>query len=129
MTLTDLRDFVQRQAPYIPTPPLTPSVTIVAAQLGNVYLLLAMLAVVCCYATNDPKVARNYLLVVAIADLGHVYSTYAGLGWDRFVDIGSWNDMIWGNVGSSIFLCINRVATLLGVFGSIKTGKKGRKLW
>ena len=87
-----------------------------------------MLAVVCCYATNDSKVTRNYLIVVAIADLGHVYSTYTGLGWDKFMDIGTWNDMMWGNIGSSIFLFINRVATILGVFGHIKTAEKGRKL-
>ena len=102
--------------------------TIVAAQLGNVYLLLALLAVICCYTTTDPKVARNYLVAVAIADLGHVYSTYVGLGWDRLIDIGAWNDMMWGSIGFSIFLCMNRVATLLGVFGSIKAGRKGRKV-
>ena len=35
----------------------------------------------------------------------------------------------WGNIGSSAFLCVNRVATVLGLFGEIRNqvGGKGEK--
>jgi len=72
---------------------------------------------------------RYYLTIVAFADLGHIYSSYVGMGSTYFWDVGSWNDMAWGNVGVSVFLCINRIATVLGVFGSIvdKSNVDGRR--
>ena len=36
-----------------------------------------MLGVGVLYATTDAKVVRNYLLACAIADVGHLYATYA----------------------------------------------------
>ena len=97
-------------------------------QLANVYALLAALALVCCVFTSSPKVTRNYLAVVALADLGHCWATYQGLGYARTIDIANWNDMTWGNYGASLFLFVNRVGYLLGLFGSgnARSGK-GKK--
>jgi hypothetical protein len=86
--------------------------------MGNIFLLLAGLAVLCCLSST-PQVARNYLLVVACADLGHIYCVYSGLGRDLFFDLAKWNDMVWGHVGVSAFLFVNRVATAVGVFGTM----------
>jgi len=58
-------------------------------------------------------------MVVALADLGHIYAVYRVWG-SVFWDLGLWNDMMWGNVGVSTFLHVNRLATLLGLFGSVK---------
>lgn len=88
-------------------------------QLGNVYLLLALLALVCCWTTSR-SVARGYLAAVALADLGHIYAVYRVLGSETFWDVGQWNDMIWGGVGVSAFLHLNRLGTLLGVFGEVR---------
>jgi len=98
---------------------ITPGTTIITLQLGNVFLLLAGLAVLCTF-TPHPEIARWYLIIVAVADLGHIYSSYAGMGYAYFWDVASWNDMAWGNVGTSVFLCVNRIATVLGIFGQIK---------
>lgn len=96
--------------------PSSSAVTVL--QTGNIYLLLAGLAVLCClFAT--PRVARNYLLVVACADLGHILSTYWGLGADVFFDVAGWNSMVWGHVGFSAFFFLNRIATAAGVFGPV----------
>jgi hypothetical protein len=35
-------------------------------------------------ATTEPRVLRNYLIGLAIADVGHVYATYLAMGWDAF---------------------------------------------
>lgn len=86
--------------------------------LHNVYLMISGLAVVCCW-TSDRTVVRNYLLVVALADLGHIYAVYKVFGYSHFMDLGSWNDTTWGNVGVSAFLHVNRLATVLGVFGRV----------
>lgn len=100
--------------------PTTTSVssTVMVLMTGNIYLLLAGLAVLCCLFST-PQVARNYLLIVACADLGHIYSFYSGLGRDTFLDVARWNDMTWGNVGVSAFLFVNRLATAAGVFGVV----------
>jgi len=38
------------------------------------------------------------------------------------LDPNSWNQMAWANIGTSTFLCVNRFATVAGLFGRI--GKK-----
>jgi len=86
--------------------------------LGNVYLLLALLAIVCIW-TPHKAVATYYLLAVALADLGHIYATYRVWG-PAFWDLNQWNDMMYGNVAVSAFLHVNRLATVLGVFGRSK---------
>lgn len=86
--------------------------------MGNIFILLAFLAIICSW-TNHPEIIKRYLLVVAVADLGHCYATYRAVGSEYFFNIGGWNDMIWGNVGVSLFLHVNRLATVSGVFGRI----------
>lgn len=91
---------------------------------GNVLLLLALLALLCSW-TSDASVAKGYLLCVAVADWGHIYAVYAGLGGEVFWDVGAWNDVVWGNVGASLFLNVMRLMAVAGVFGRI--GGKGER--
>jgi hypothetical protein len=93
----------------------SPQSELLVLLLGNVYLLLALLAVVCIW-TSHRSVSNYYLLAVALADLGHIYAVYRVWG-TAFWDLNQWNDMMWGNVGVSAFLHVNRLATVLGVFG------------
>jgi hypothetical protein len=85
-----------------------PSVTVddnsklVALQLGNCYGLLFLAALAVLYTTTELKVVRNYLVALWIADIGHIAVCYFGLGFERFVDVGSWNSMTWGNVGATV---------------------------
>ena len=87
-------------------------------QLGNVMLLLAAMALICCFTTKQ-DIPKKYLLAVAFADFGHIYAVYAALGDEVFWNLNGWNDMVWGNVGVSAFLNLYRWMTLLGVFGRI----------
>jgi hypothetical protein len=66
-------------------------------------------------------------MVVAVADLGHIYSSYLGMGEKYFFDLNSWNQMAWANIGVSVFLCLNRIATVSGIFGSIGGRAKSKK--
>lgn len=93
-------------------------------QLGNVLLLLAAIAVICSW-TKHSEIAFWYLIVVAFADFGHIYATYAAVGPEFFFKPAGWNDMVAGNVGASVLLNINRWLTVLGVFGRI--GSAGEK--
>ncbi len=108
----------------MPSTPLSPAAAIIILQTGNIYLLLAAVAVIVCFVGN-PRTVRNYLLVIALADLGHVWGVYRGLslvpgGMEAFWDWRGWNGMVAGNVGASVFLCVNRVATLVGVWGRLR---------
>jgi len=87
-------------------------------QLGNVLLLLAAIAIICCW-TRHPEIARRYLISVAFADIGHIYAAYRGLGPEVFWDLTQWNDMAYGNIGASAFLHINRWLTVVGLFGKL----------
>lgn len=75
---------------------------LVALQLGNCYGLLFLAAVSVLYTTTELKVVRNYLIALWIADIGHIAVCYIGLGYERFVDVASWNSMTWGNVGATV---------------------------
>jgi hypothetical protein len=66
---------------------------VLVLQLGNVLLLLAAIAVLCCFTTH-PEIARRYLVIVAVADIGHIYSCYAGMGSQQFWDFANYNDMV-----------------------------------
>jgi hypothetical protein len=87
-------------------------------QLGNVFLLLAGMAAICCF-TNHAEIARRYLIAVAVGDLGHIYSVYVALGPEVFWDLNKWNQMVASNVGVSVFLHLNRLLTVAGLFGKL----------
>lgn len=126
--LVDLNGFIANQTPKAAElPSLHPSSIALAYQLGNVYFLLLMIGTAVCYTTSEPKVLRNYLIALAIADVGHIYATYIAMGWDAFIDVASWNALTWGNIGASGFLLVNRVAYLLGFFGSARAPKNVEK--
>ena len=63
---------------------------------------------------------RNYLLACAIADVGHMWATYAVMGQKDFLDITNWNAMAWGNIGVTVGLLITRVLYLAGILGEDK---------
>ncbi|TKA76241.1 hypothetical protein B0A55_06388 [Friedmanniomyces simplex] len=119
--LQDPKSYYLGQVPHsiLADASFKPQAELVVLLLGNVYLLLALLAVVCIW-TSHRRVAIFYLLAVAVADLGHIYAIYRVWG-ETFWDLNQWNDMMWGNVGVSAFLHVNRLATVLGLFG------RGRK--
>ena len=77
--LLDTTGFVNSQLPATSVSTTSPTATnrILALQLGNVYGLLAMVGVGVLYTTTETKVVRNFLLACAIADVGHLYVTYA----------------------------------------------------
>ena len=77
--MLDSTGFVNSQLPATSIITISPTATnrILALQLGNVYGLLAMVGVGVLYATTEAKVVRNFLIACAIADIGHLYVTYA----------------------------------------------------
>ncbi len=130
LALLDPADFLARQIPN-GNDALSTSAEIIVLQVGNIYALLAAFAVLICFFST-PKAARGYLLIVAAADLGHIWAVYEGMsrgkaGAAQFWDWRNWNDMVMGNVGVSAFLFVNRVTTALGLWGPFKgDGKGGR---
>ncbi|KAI1771351.1 hypothetical protein F4818DRAFT_429858 [Hypoxylon cercidicola] len=118
----DLRAFYAAQAPHVPLPassPVPAQGLVLLLQLVNVYLLLAAVAVICSW-TARPGVARWYLAAVALADYGHIWACYEGVGPDLFWDVAAWNGMLWGGVGVSAALNAFRWLTLLGAFGPVR---------
>jgi len=92
-----------------------------------------MVAIAVLYSTTDPKVVRNYVIALWLADIGHIATTGYVMGVDRFMDFANYNPTTWGNVGITVsmsypsicyyclsfkaFLCATRTAYLLGLFG------------
>ncbi|KAI0841582.1 hypothetical protein F5Y06DRAFT_259844 [Hypoxylon sp. FL0890] len=134
--LQDLPAFYEAQAPNIPLSApghIPPQGRVLLLQLLNVYLLLAAVAVICCWTTHA-TVARWYLIAVAFADYGHIWACYRGVGPDVFWNTGEWNDMLWGGVGGSAVLNVLRWLTVLGAFGKMRdprtpaaAGGRGKK--
>ncbi|TVY92159.1 hypothetical protein LAWI1_G000508 [Lachnellula willkommii] len=109
--------FVAEQTPMSPLEPISANTRVVAYQLGNIYLLLAMVGVAVLYSTTEPKVVRNYVIALWIADIGHVGITCFGMDYNRLIDLPNWNPMTWGNIGATVLLFLTRTAYLLGLFG------------
>ena len=128
VALQDPFKFYADQAPNYPItltqfPPQARALTLLFA---NVLLLLAPVAIICCW-TKHRDITFWYLIVVAFADVGHIYAVYRAVGHEYFFNIAEWNDMIAGNVGASAFLNVNRWLTVLGVFGNLKVGAEQGK--
>ncbi|KAK0334151.1 hypothetical protein LTR02_009795 [Friedmanniomyces endolithicus] len=119
LILQDPRKFYIDQVPHsaLADAGFPPQAKLLVLLLGNVYLLLAPLAVICIW-TPHRRVAVYYLIAVGLGDLGHIYATYSVWG-EAFWDLSLWNDMMWGNVGVSAFFHLNRWVTLFGLFGRL----------
>jgi hypothetical protein len=71
-------------------------------RLGNIYLLLAMVAIAVLYSTTEPKVVRNFEIALWLADIGHIATTGYVMGFDKFIDFANYNPTTWGNVGVTV---------------------------
>ncbi|KAI1399597.1 hypothetical protein F4819DRAFT_410516 [Hypoxylon fuscum] len=118
----DIASYYSAQAPHEPVAAgaAVPAQGLVLLhQLVNVYVLLAAVGVVCSW-TPHAAVARRYLVAVALADYGHVWACYRGVGAELFWDPSRWNDMLWGGIGGSLVLNAFRWLTVLGAFGALR---------
>ncbi|KAL2860269.1 hypothetical protein BJX68DRAFT_81499 [Aspergillus pseudodeflectus] len=124
----DLQRFITDQIPTASTSTKAEDVHIhptsfaLAYQLANLYGLLAILGTGVMHATSEPKVLLNYLIALAVADVGHIYVTYLAIGWDVFFDVKGWNILTWGNIGVTGFLFVNRLLYFAGAFGYAQSG-------
>jgi len=128
ITLSDPQQYYSDQAPQglLSNHVFTPQSLSLTLQLGNVFLLLAAMAVICCFTTHS-EISRRYLIAVALADLGHIYAIYSAVGDKVFWDLNQWNQMTASNVGVSVFLHINRLLTVAGLFGKLGGNPSGGK--
>jgi hypothetical protein len=94
--------FVAEQITASPIQDINQNTKMVAYQLGNLYLLLAMVGIAVLYTTTEHKVVRNYLIALAIADVGHVGITAYVMEYGRAIDFANWNSMAWGNIGATV---------------------------
>ncbi|KAF7564002.1 hypothetical protein G7046_g96 [Stylonectria norvegica] len=92
------------------TPREVPLGTSVAmSQLANMYFFFALNEALVLRSTADLRVWRAVLLVLLIADLGHLYSMSA-LGADIYYNVTGWNVSDLGNVpwvyaGATLRIC------------------------
>ena len=87
--------------------------------LGSIFLLLGGFAVLCTVVTREKRITKGYLLVAAAGDLGHLYANWKAMGPAVFWNFGAYNEIMWGNVAVTVFLHVNRLATVSGVFGRL----------
>jgi hypothetical protein len=71
-------------------------------QLGNLYLLMAIMGLAILNTTSDAKVVKAYLFALWVGDIGHVGLTLYGLGLQRVAHVSEWNAMTNGNVAFTV---------------------------
>lgn len=106
-----------------------PTATLVALRgLGNMYFAFALSEALVLRTTSDMKVWRMFLLVLLIADFGHLYSCLP-LGLDVYYDVAKWNAIDWGNIGFVYAGATTRICFLagIGMGGPKKAKAKARK--
>jgi hypothetical protein len=117
--ITTPSTFVTSQLPvHDPADPVSPAVIILAYTLGSLFLLLASYALTCTMLTKDPNVTNYYLMFAACGDVGHLAANYIGMGSVVFWAYREWNEVMWGNIAVTVFLFLNRMATVSGLFGA-----------
>lgn len=100
---------------------------VLAFQLGNLYMLIALIGIFVLNTTTESRVVRGFIWACWIADIGHVGATALVMQGPDLMDIGNWNAMAWGNIGATTALFIVRSLYLAGFLGSDKSGKGKRK--
>ncbi|KAF4448778.1 NADP-dependent alcohol dehydrogenase-like protein [Fusarium austroafricanum] len=96
-------------------PEQAPKATSVAmSQLANMFFFFALNEALVLRSTADLRVWRTVLLVLLIADLGHLF-TMSELGSSIYWDVMSWNASDWGNVPFVYLGMTMRVCFLMGV--------------
>jgi hypothetical protein len=61
-----------------------------------------MVSIAVLYTTTEPKVVRNYVIALWLADIGHILTTGYVMGYDKFMDFANYNPTTWGNVGATV---------------------------
>jgi hypothetical protein len=122
---SDPSTFVTRQLPLPPNaarivPAAPQTAVLLAYTLGSLFMMLGAMNVLCTVVTRDVRTTRYYLALLACGDMGHLYANYLGMGSEVFWGFGAYSDVMMGNVYITLFLLVNRVATLAGVFGRIR---------
>ena len=91
------------------------STSIVLTQLANLYLGVALTEALVLRVTSEYRVWQALIIVLLIADVGHLYSVLP-LGFSRaFLQWWHWNAIDWGNVGWVYVLALTRLCMLLGI--------------
>ncbi|KAI0199618.1 hypothetical protein F4808DRAFT_432279 [Astrocystis sublimbata] len=88
--------------------------SIVLSQLANLYLLFALNEALVLRCTADLTVWKALLLVLLIADFGHLLSVSAR-GASVYWDFTRWNAIDWGNVPFVYLGASMRIAFLSGI--------------
>ncbi|EME88154.1 uncharacterized protein MYCFIDRAFT_26449 [Pseudocercospora fijiensis CIRAD86] len=88
--------------------------SIVLSQLANLYLAFTLNEALVLRATNNRRVWNTLLLVLLLADFGHLYSVKAA-GLHLYTAVTQWNAMYWGNLGFVYIGALHRTCFLLGI--------------
>jgi hypothetical protein len=94
--------FLAEQIAGSPQQGITRNAQMVVYQLANIYLLMALVGIGVLYTTTESRVVRNYLIALAIGDLGHVGITYYVIEHEKAIDIANWTSVTWGNIGFTV---------------------------
>lgn len=107
--------------------PIPLGTSIVMSQLANLYLLFALNEALVLRCTGDITVWKVVLLVLLVADIGHLLSV-SGHGLSIYWDFARWNAIDWGNIPFVYLGASMRIAFLAGVgLDGVRGGPKPRK--
>lgn len=94
--------FIAEQIPQSTPLALNENSIVVALQLGNLYLLMALVGLAIMNISSEPRVVHGYLLALWLGDIGHVGISAWALGQERLMNPREWNAMTQGNVAFTV---------------------------
>lgn len=97
-------------------------------ELGNMMLLIAGLVAIVMWTSRDPRTVHLTVAAMALVDIPHWGAAIWVMGWERFVNFGSWSPELVTQMVGPLVTFTFKVAYLMGWLGKdrVPTGEKKR---
>lgn len=103
---------------YVPAHEVAATEQLAIASFGNFMLLVGAMIAVVMWRCRDPEVVRPVVVALILTDVGIWMSAVRIMGWERFVDAGSWSGKLTQLFSGMLATVLIKCAYLMGWLGA-----------
>lgn len=115
--IVDLAKHTTALLSYVPAYEIAATEQLAFLELGNMMLLVAGLIAVVMWFSREPKIIHLTVAAMALGDIPHWGAAVWVMGWERFLDFGSWRPALKVQIIGPPVRFAAKVAHLMGWLG------------